>query len=291
MKIAFLSTFLAVQAQALVSISWVTVEDPDATSDAATGYGNVNSAYRIARYETTISQYVEFLNSAAKSDPYGLYNPSMASDLNIAGIARSGISGEYVYSVIGNGNKPVTYVSWFDAARFANWIHNGQTPGGTETGVYNLSGSTSGIHSVQPGASIWIPTEDQWYKAAYHVPATLSSFWSYPTSSSLAQSNGSAVEGVLVGNPFSGYYVVYNSYAAANFFYNDGINNSYNGGYAVTESSTYSSSQNYLTPVGNYVGSSPYGSVFIKSPHGTYDQGGNVWEWNDATAVPQDGLG
>jgi len=33
-------------------------------------------------------------------------------------------------------DKPVNYVSWFDAARFSNWMTNGQTSGGTETGVY-----------------------------------------------------------------------------------------------------------------------------------------------------------
>ena len=30
------------------------------------------------------------------------------------------------------GNKPVNYVSFWDAARFANWLTNGQGSGGTE---------------------------------------------------------------------------------------------------------------------------------------------------------------
>jgi PEP-CTERM motif len=45
-------------------------------------------------------------------------------------------------------------------------------------------------------------------------------------------------------------------------------------GYAVTGSQTYSSSQNYLTDIGAYL-SSP-------SPYGTFAQGGNVSEWDEA---------
>ena len=37
-------------------------------------------------------------------------------------------------------NRPITYVSWFDAARFANWMTNGQGSGSTETSAYNLTG-------------------------------------------------------------------------------------------------------------------------------------------------------
>ena len=44
--------------------------------------------------------------------------------------------------------------------------------------------------------------------------------------------------------------------------------------YAVTGSTSYSSSQNYLTDVGAYTSSPSY--------YGTFDQGGNVWEWNEA---------
>lgn len=45
------------------------------------------------------------------------------------GIARNGaetLGNPYSYSAIGSGNRPIAYVSWFDAARFVNWMHNGQ---------------------------------------------------------------------------------------------------------------------------------------------------------------------
>ena len=45
-------------------------------------------------------------------------------------IQRSGSSGSYTYSVAADwANRPVNYVSWGDAARFANWLHNGQPTG------------------------------------------------------------------------------------------------------------------------------------------------------------------
>ena len=84
----------------------------------------------------TISQYTTFLNSAASvtSDSYivNLWNANMTSNLNIAGISRSGsgtLASPYSYSVIGSGNRPISSASWYDAARFANWLHNGATAG------------------------------------------------------------------------------------------------------------------------------------------------------------------
>jgi formylglycine-generating enzyme required for sulfatase activity len=61
---------------------------------------------------------------------------------------------------------------------------------------------------------------------------------------------------------------------AANYNYNDGIPNGINGGYAATQSTSFVSGTNYLSNVGAYSNSSSY--------YGTFDQGGNVWEWNDA---------
>ena len=38
-------------------------------------------------------------------------------------------------------------MSWYDAARFTNWLHNGQGSGSTETGAYTLNGATCGTDS------------------------------------------------------------------------------------------------------------------------------------------------
>jgi sulfatase modifying factor 1 len=137
----------------LVTIETVTVGDPGNAADS-TGFGAVDYVYNIGKYEVTISQYTAFLNSVARTNTNSyivdLYNFSMRDDNNIAGINRSGsgTAGDpYSYSVIGSGNRPITYVSWLDAARFANWLHNGATNGAsTETGAYTLNGAISDFY-------------------------------------------------------------------------------------------------------------------------------------------------
>lgn len=132
------------------------------------GFGRVDYLYRIGKYPITNNIYCLFLNLKAKSDPHLLYNNNMGSTA-YGGIIRSGSSGSYVYTVKNNmHNKPVVYISWFDAARFANWMHNGANNGDTETGAYTLNGALSGIFIKNTNSKFWIPTEDEWYKAAYY---------------------------------------------------------------------------------------------------------------------------
>ena len=240
-------------ASAVVNIAYVPVGNAGNAPDTADGdssipgvqrYGAVPYDYQIAKNETTIGQYAEFLNAKAKTDPYGLYSPAMASDPYIAGISRTGSSGDYVYApVAGSVNKPITYVSWFDAARFCNWMQNGQGSGSTETGAYTLNGAMGGIYAVNPGARTWIPSENEWYKAAYYdaTKGGTGGYWQYPTQSDALGGNTIGVAG------------------AAN--YNDGDYVGYPG-MALTEVGAFSSNSD--------------------SFYGTNDQGGNVWEWNDA---------
>jgi formylglycine-generating enzyme len=253
-------------AQAQITIPTVTVGDAGNPNDPHTGnlYGGVSYVYNIAVTEVNLLQYTAFLNAVAATDTYNLYNTNMGTNLNIAGITRSGSSGSYTYSVIGSGNRPVTYVSWFDAARFANWMANGQPTGAqgittTENGAYTLNGAMSGVsftkNAINPNTGTtttwWIPSENEWYKAAHYDPGAggpSDDYWLYPTRSDSAPGN-------TIG-------------AGANQA------NYYAGDYAVTQSSSYSSSQNYLTDGGAFSGSGSY--------YGTFDQGGNVWEWNDA---------
>jgi formylglycine-generating enzyme required for sulfatase activity len=251
-----------------VTIEMVTVGNPGNAADT-TGYGAVADSYQIGKYDVTIGQYTAFLNAVAATDTHSLYNTSMGTDLNIAGISRAGSSGSYTYSVMDNGgnsaNRPITYVSWFDSARFANWMANGQPTGAqnsttTENGAYNVNGATSGNavakNATNPNTgaapTFFIPTENQWYKAAYYFPLNSGSggYTKYAT--------GGLESNTAPGN------VVGSGANQAN--YNNGV-------YSVTQSHHYSSNQNYLTDVGAFTNSA--------SVYGTFDQSGNVDQWND----------
>ena len=237
------------------------LSDGDSLTPGTQRFGAVPYAYKIGKNEVSLTQYAAFLNAVAAEDTFALYNPNMATDRNIAGINRDGDSGGFRYSVIGDGARPVTYVSWFDAARFCNWLHHGrptgaQTAATTENGAYPLNGATSGGATItrNPGAKFWIPSEDEWYKAAYHQPSEelgdVDNYWLYPTKNN--EDPGNTIGLVPPSNH-------------ANFF---------NNVFSVTQNGTEKPDQNYLTPAGSFPGSASY--------YGTLDQGGNVFEWNDA---------
>jgi formylglycine-generating enzyme required for sulfatase activity len=254
-----------------VNISTVPVDNPGNAADD-TGFGSVAYSYQIGKYEVTNAQYVEFLNGV---DPTGanalaLYNSSMTSNANGGITFTSGAaSGSKYRTKSGRDDNPVAYVSWYDALRFANWLHNGTGSGDTENGAYTLVGGTptpTNANSItrSAGAKWWLPSEDEWYKAAYHKnDGATGNYWDYPTSTD--------AEPFSDQPPGSGAPTQSN---AANFYRNDGAANGYNDGYAVTGSTSFSSAQNYLTNVGAYTVSA--------SPYGTFDQGGNVWEWTEA---------
>jgi sulfatase modifying factor 1 len=209
-------------AYATVTMDWVTVGNPGNAADSLTGYGAVDHTYQIGKYEVTNSQYGEFLNAKGQANANGIYNASMSS----YGITQSGSSGSYIYSVTESlANHPVALVSWFDAARFANWMMNGQGGGDMEDGAYTLNGATSGIITANIGAQIYLPSENEWYKSAYYNAAN-TSYSLYPNGQNTitsADANYGSGEPTMVG-----------AYADDTSFYD------------------------------------------------TLDQGGNVWEWNDA---------
>jgi formylglycine-generating enzyme required for sulfatase activity len=157
------------------------------------------------------------------------------------GITRSGSEGSYTYGVkAGMGSKPVAYVSFWGALRFANWLNNGQPTGAqdsstTEDGAYTITEQGIYQNSITRNAeaTIFLPSEDEWYKAAYFNGT---SYFDYPA--------GADAQTVCVlpsgdtGNSANCWMVV------------DGF-----------------------TDVGAYSHSA--------GPYGTFDQGGNIWEWNE----------
>ena len=241
-------------------LQWVTVGDPGNTADttgAPNPAGAVATSFQIMKYEFTNQQYTDFLNSVAATDTYSLYNTNMGSNAR-GGISRSGSSGEYSYSAKTNmGDKPVNYASWFDAARVSNWYQNGATPSSsTEIGAYTLvGGQIDGMApAVNPGATFYVPTEDQWYKAAYYKGGgTNAGYWNFATQNDSAPT---AVTAGLTGIGSAG--------STGNFA-------NYNSG------ADWNSQDGNVTTVGTNGGPSFYGA---------FDMSGNVTEWNDLTGAP-----
>ena len=242
-----------------VDVATVSVGDLGNVADARypyKSYGSVSYPYRIGKYEVTAGQYCEFLNKVAGVDKYGLYYTSMSNTSYGCGITRSGggtTTNPFAYSVAaGFVNRPVNYVSYWDACRFANWLHNRQPTGAqgagtTETGAYTLNGMTSidsPIIGRNSDAKWAVASEDEWYKAAYYKGGSPSAgYWDYPTRSDAAPGRDM----------------------------NDASGN--NANYYSASNTQPIDSGKYTTVGGEFQNSA--------GPYGTFDQGGNLSEWNE----------
>jgi dienelactone hydrolase len=138
--------------------------------------GAVEYSFEIGKHQVTNAQYAHFLNCvAAEDDPNDLYHVRMGND-PLGGIFRSGTTGRYRYRAkTSMQHRAVNFASWHDAARFCNWMHNGQPVGKqdkrtTEEGAYSLGPSATSARRTAH-AKVFLPSEDEWYKAAYFVPA------------------------------------------------------------------------------------------------------------------------
>jgi sulfatase modifying factor 1 len=247
-----------------VSIDMVTVGNPGNAGDTRHPSGVPNSgavpyAYRIGKHEVTAGQYTAFLNAVGGVDTYALYNAGMWTGFYGCKIARSGggtPADPYVYSVApAAADRPVSGVSWGDAARFANWLANGQPTGAqglgtTEDGSYYLNGATTDAALMgvarKPNATWVIPTADEWYKAAYYdldKPGG-AGYWNYATRSIAAPGRDMSE----LTNPG---------------------NNANSLGAPFPIDPPY-----YTTVVGQF--------HLSASAYGTFDQSGNVAEWNES---------
>ena len=157
--------------------------------------GQVNYEFRLTRTEVTNTQWLEFVDVYSRLHP----EPIVIND-----IAFSGPHNYYTtnnpdnfgwFTEPGGENDPVR-MSWFYAARFCNWLHNGKVnqAWAFESGAYTMSGyqqlpdgSWTGQWTRSPGAIFWIPSVDEWCKGMYYDPNKngpgQAGYWLYPNSS------------------------------------------------------------------------------------------------------------
>lgn len=268
-----LSLATSVASAAPVTFDWAQVGNSGNAADPQTGRGAVAYNYAISKTEVTNTQYAAFLNAVnpTGSNVWGLYKTG--NFYGLYGIEDTGTApGARYVAKAGHEQTPVTYVTFFDAMRFTNWLHNGQGTGDTETGAYTIGTSHthgSGYDEVRTsGAKYWIPSDDEWYKAAYHDASagTAGVYFDYATGS-----NSIPVSDRPGDNP-----------SAVNYYKHDGVVDGFNDGYAVNGSTGIDYRISMLTDVGAYTAAA--------SPYGTFDQNGNVREWTEGVTLSYSGV-
>lgn len=145
-------------------IEFVTISDPgNPPYSVANPAGSVSYAYRMGKYEIS-EQMIDKANAlgglAITTDDRGPY-------------------------------KPATSVSWYEAAQFVNWLNT--STGNTPAYKFDASGNFQLWEPTDPGydpqnlyrnqmAHYFLPSIDEWYKAAYY-DSQLGVWYDYPTGS------------------------------------------------------------------------------------------------------------
>jgi formylglycine-generating enzyme required for sulfatase activity len=156
------------------TMDFVTIGNPGNAADTT---GNPNPAGAVA-YTYNLGKYEVSRDMITKANSAGSLGITMA-DLGARG---------------GNGvNRPATGVSWYEAAKYVNWLNT--STGNTAAykfdggGTFQLWSSTDAGYSSNnlfrnSLAKYWLPSRDEWYKAAY---GNLNGTWNnYPTGSDSA---------------------------------------------------------------------------------------------------------
>lgn len=150
--------------------------------------GQVNYLYNIQDQLITNLEYCNYLNTIdpSGSKQYGIYDERMSTDPAGGIIYDSCNEIGSKYTVKNNFlNKPVTFIKWVMAAQYCNWLTNNQTSdilsitsGSYDiASLYNNSISISGCYR-QDTAKYFLPSENEWYKAAYY-DSSETKYWEY----------------------------------------------------------------------------------------------------------------
>lgn len=158
---------------------WTLIGQPG-NSDDLTGFGGVDYGYSYLDRFVRIDDYLVFLNDV---DPFNTGNYEGAL-VDFGVIEYTGglwktrawsectpFSGQNM-SASEVGEIAVSYISYNQAARFANWVNDGNV----NTGAYTFASSDGNANVVSVNLNcdcIRLPTEDEFYKAAFYDPSTI----------------------------------------------------------------------------------------------------------------------
>ncbi len=207
---------------------------PGMLADAST-YGAVGYNYRIGQKEVTLDQFAKAraADSLISNGNEGYWN---------TGGRTVGLAG------------PASYVSAYEAMKFANYLTTGSAISGAYT--FNAGGTTLlGIDrdaAVTAYGTVYVlPSEDEWYKAAYYKPVNDGSYSVY--------ANGDGTVAVPGTAPTHGTSSGWN----------------------------YRNESGYVNGDPNYMWETGDGG---SEQNGTFDMMGNVWEWNESAVDGSDSL-
>lgn len=173
---------------------------PSGNNPDTNSIGRVRYGYQINKYAVTNCDYAKFLNGVASTGvtlaQSNLVYSSFMSGC-YGGIDRQDPSSgnHFIYSLQQcMEDKPVRFLPLNAAMRYINWLHNNQSNGwqSTISGTYILDSGTNNVISGNRAlcAKYFIPSEDEWYKAAYYKGAntgdTDAGYWNYSTMASIS---------------------------------------------------------------------------------------------------------
>jgi len=118
---------------------------------------NLN-AFSISKYEITVKQYVYFLNAGGNDDHYRV---EMANT-TYCGIIKNG-AGDYSVSS-GRDNYPVTYVTWYDAVAYCDWLtaNTGKTYRLPTEAEWEYAAVGGNPHKVYPWGNTFVSNYCNW---------------------------------------------------------------------------------------------------------------------------------
>jgi len=169
------------------TINFINIGNAGNAADT-TGYGAVPYEYRMGTYEIT-------QDAITKATASGMANVTAGA---------------------WTGSQPAANISWYEAAAFVNWLN---TSSGYQA-AYNLTFTTSWSMTLWSSGDAWqaggqnlyrnknafyfLPSENEWYKAAYYNPGG-SNYFLYPTASSsvpTAVASGTNAGTAVYNQPF-----------------------------------------------------------------------------------------